>query len=115
MPFAPNTRLLYIESPSNPTMQVTDIEAACAIAHEHNCMVVVDNTFSSPYLQNPLCLGADVVLHSITKFINGHADVIGGIIVTKDPTLYKKLRKATRLDQRLVNTRKKMGRPMTTN
>ena len=96
--FRPNTRFLYIESPSNPTMQVTDIEAACAIAHEYNCLVVVDNTFSSPYLQNPLCLGADVVLHSITKFINGHADVIGGIVVTKDPTLYKKLRKT------MVNT-----------
>lgn len=89
----PNTRLVYIESPSNPAMQVTDIEAAAAIAHEHGCLVVVDNTFASPYLQNPLDLGADVVLHSVTKFINGHADVVGGIIVAKEPDLYKRLRK----------------------
>lgn len=90
----PNTKLLYIESPSNPAMQVTDIAAVSAIAHEHGCLVVVDNTFASPYLQTPLDLGADVVLHSITKFINGHADVVGGIIVAKDPAIYKRLRKA---------------------
>jgi len=96
--FRPNTKLVYIESPSNPAMQVTDIEAVSAIAHEHGCLVVVDNTFASPYLQLPLDLGADVVLHSITKFINGHADVVGGIIVSKDPVLYKRLRKA------MVNT-----------
>jgi methionine-gamma-lyase len=89
----PNTRLVYIESPSNPAMQVTDIKAAAAIAHEHGCVVVVDNTFASPYLQNPLDLGADVVLHSVTKFINGHADVVGGIIVAREPDLYKRLRK----------------------
>lgn len=89
----PNTKLVYIESPSNPAMQVTDIAAVAKIAHEHDCLVVVDNTFASPYLQNPLDLGADVVLHSITKFINGHADVVGGVIVAKDPALYKQLRK----------------------
>lgn len=94
----PNTKLVYIESPSNPAMQVTDIEAVAAIAHEDGCLVVVDNTFASPYLQTPLDLGADVVLHSITKFINGHADVVGGIIVAKDAVLYKRLRKA------MVNT-----------
>ena len=92
--FRPNTKVVYIESPSNPAMQVTDIEAVAAIAHEHGCLVVVDNTFASPYLQTPLDLGADVVLHSITKFINGHADVVGGIIVAKDAALYKRLRKA---------------------
>ncbi len=91
--FRPNTKVVYIESPSNPAMQVTDIEAVSAMAHERGCLVVVDNTFASPYLQNPLDLGADVVLHSITKFINGHADVVGGIIVAKDPALYKRLRK----------------------
>ena len=90
----PNTRLVYIESPSNPAMHVTDIEAVSAIAHENGSLVVVDNTFASPYLQNPLDLGADVVLHSITKFINGHADVVGGVIVAKDPDLHKRLRKA---------------------
>jgi methionine-gamma-lyase len=94
----PNTKLVYIESPSNPAMQVTDIEAVSAIAHENGSIVVVDNTFASPYLQNPLDLGADVVLHSITKFINGHADVVGGVIVAKDPALYKRLRKS------MVNT-----------
>lgn len=90
----PNTRLVYIETPSNPAMHVTDIEAVTAITHENGSLVVVDNTFASPYLQNPLDLGADVVLHSITKFINGHADVVGGVIVAKDPGLYKRLRKA---------------------
>jgi methionine-gamma-lyase len=90
----PNTKLVYIESPSNPAMQVTDIEGVCAMAHENGSLVVVDNTFASPYLQNPIDLGADVVLHSITKFINGHADVVGGVIVAKDPALYKRLRKA---------------------
>lgn len=92
--FRPNTRLVYIESPSNPAMQVTDIEAVAALAHERGCLVVVDNTFASPYLQTPLDLGADVVLHSMTKFINGHADVVGGMIVTKDAALYKRLRRA---------------------
>lgn len=91
--FRPNTKLMYIESPSNPAMQVTDIEAVSTLAHERSCLVVVDNTFASPYLQTPLDLGADVVLHSITKFINGHADVVGGVIVAKDPALYKRLRK----------------------
>jgi methionine-gamma-lyase len=96
--FRPNTRLVYLESPSNPAMHVTDIAAVGALAHEHGCLLVVDNTFASPYLQNPLDLGADVVLHSVTKFINGHADVIGGIIVAKAAELYKKLRKT------MVNT-----------
>jgi len=87
-----NTTVLYIETPTNPTMQLTDIEEASKIAHKHGITVVVDNTFSSPYLQNPLVLGADVVLHSITKYINGHADVVGGVIVAKEKDMYKKLR-----------------------
>ena len=90
----PNTQLLYVETPSNPTMQVTDIEQVAALAHARDCLVVVDNTFASPYLQQPLKLGADVVLHSVTKFINGHADVVGGIIVAQDMDLYKRLRQA---------------------
>ncbi len=89
----PNTKLVYVESPANPTMQVTDIAAVAKLAHDHGCLVVVDNTFASPYLQKPLELGADVVLHSITKFINGHADVVGGVIVAKDSDVYKRLRK----------------------
>ncbi len=87
-----NTTVLYIETPTNPTMQLTDIEEASKIAHQYGITVIVDNTFSSPYLQNPLVLGADVVLHSITKYINGHADIVGGVIVTKDEALYKKIR-----------------------
>ncbi len=88
----PNTKVLYIETPANPTMEITDIVACAKIAKEHNLILVVDNTFCSPYLQKPLDLGADVVLHSVTKFINGHADIVGGIIVTKGPELYKKIR-----------------------
>jgi methionine-gamma-lyase len=88
----PNTKVLYIETPANPTMEITDIAACAKIAKEHKMILVVDNTFSSPYLQKPLDLGADVVLHSITKFINGHADIVGGVIVTKEVELYKKIR-----------------------
>jgi methionine-gamma-lyase len=87
-----STRLVYVESPSNPAMQVTDIPAAAAIAHEHGSLLAVDNTFASPYLQRPLDLGADVVLHSITKFINGHADVVGGILVANDAAVCARLR-----------------------
>ncbi len=90
----PNTRLVYVESPSNPAMQVTDIAGAAEIAHAHGCLLAVDNTFASPYLQRPLDLGADIVLHSITKFINGHADVVGGVIVAKDPAVLARLRDA---------------------
>jgi len=89
----PNTKVVYIETPANPTMEVSDIAAIAKIAHEHGCVVVVDNTFASPYLQTPLDLGADVVVHSVTKFINGHADVVGGLIVAKDPALCQRLRK----------------------
>ncbi len=88
----PNTRLVYIESPSNPAMSVTDIAGAAEIAHAHGALLVVDNTFASPVLQKPLDLGADVVLHSVTKFINGHADVVGGIVVARTEELHKKIR-----------------------
>jgi methionine-gamma-lyase len=88
----PNTKMVYLESPSNPAMLVTDIRAASDIAHRHGALVVVDNTFASPYLQKPLDLGADIVFHSVTKFINGHADVVGGIIVAKSPEVGKLLR-----------------------
>lgn len=89
----PNTRLVYLETPANPTMQVCDIAAISELAHRHGCPVVVDNSFASPYLQNPLNLGADVVLHSVTKFISGHSDVLGGMLVAKDPALARQLRK----------------------
>ena len=89
----PNTKMLYLETPANPTIQLTDIKQASEIAHEHNIIVVVDNTFSSPYLQKPLDLGADIALHSLTKFINGHADIVGGALIVKDEALYKKVKK----------------------
>ena len=88
----PNTKVVYVESPSNPAMLVTDLAAVAAIAHAAGALLVVDNTFASPFLQKPLDLGADVVLHSVTKFINGHADVVGGILVARTEALYKQLR-----------------------
>jgi len=89
----PNTKLLYLETPANPTIQLTDIKKASEIAHKHNILVCVDNTFSSPYLQKPLDLDADIVLHSLTKFINGHADIVGGALIAKEENVYNKLRK----------------------
>jgi methionine-gamma-lyase len=87
-----NTKVLYIETPTNPTIMLTDIKAAVEIAHKHNIIVVVDNTFCSPALQKPLDFGADVVLHSLTKYINGHADIVGGAIITKTEEVYNKIR-----------------------
>jgi methionine-gamma-lyase len=88
----PNTRLIYIETPSNPAMHVTDLRAVAELARQHGCVLAVDNTFASPFLQRPIELGADVVLHSVTKFINGHADVVGGIIVTRTEDLHRRIR-----------------------
>ncbi len=77
----PNTKMVYVETPSNPMMDVTDITAAAEIAHRHGAILVVDNTFMSPYWQQPLALGADIVVHSTTKYLNGHSDSIGGVLV----------------------------------
>ncbi len=88
----PNTKLLYLETPANPTMGITDIVAASELAHKHNILVCVDNTFCSPYLQKPLDLGADIVLHSMTKFINGHADIVGGIVIAKTDEMFSELK-----------------------
>jgi methionine-gamma-lyase len=88
----PNTKVLYLETPANPTIEITDLKACSEIAKANNLIMVVDNTFSSPYLQRPIEYGADVVLHSLTKFINGHADIVGGIVIAKDELMYKKLR-----------------------
>jgi cystathionine beta-lyase/cystathionine gamma-synthase len=77
----PETKMVYVETPTNPMMEVTDIAAAAEIAHRRGALLVVDNTFLSPYLQRPLALGADVVVHSTTKFLNGHSDSIGGVLV----------------------------------
>lgn len=87
-----NTKLIYLETPANPTMGITDLPAICSLAKERNILVCVDNTFCSPYLQRPLEFGADIVLHSMTKFINGHADVVAGMIVTASKELYNILR-----------------------
>ncbi len=88
----PNTKIIWLESPTNPLLRVCDIEAISEIAHRHNILVVVDNTFLSPYFQNPAALGADIVVHSITKYIAGHSDVIGGAIMLNDKALYDNLK-----------------------
>jgi cystathionine beta-lyase/cystathionine gamma-synthase len=85
------TRIVWLETPTNPLMNVVDIQAAAEAAHEAGAMVVVDNTFASPYLQEPLSLGADVVLHSTTKYLGGHSDLIGGFVATSDPTVAERL------------------------
>ncbi|MCS6967534.1 MAG: cystathionine gamma-synthase [Cytophagales bacterium] len=82
--FTPQTKLLWIETPTNPLLNIIDIEHVSQIAHAHGAKVVVDNTFASPYLQNPLNLGADLVMHSVTKYIAGHSDVVMGALVTND-------------------------------
>jgi cystathionine beta-lyase/cystathionine gamma-synthase len=83
----PNTKIVYLETPTNPMMTLTDIAACSAVAHKAGALVVVDNTFCSPYLQRPIELGADVVLHSTTKFLNGHSDSVGGVVVTNSDEL----------------------------
>lgn len=88
----PNTRMIYIETPANPTMDITDLEEVVKIAKEHDLVTIADNTFCSPYLQKPLDYGFDAVFHSITKFLNGHADIVGGIIVTKEKKMHDILR-----------------------
>ncbi len=90
----PNTKVIYVETPANPTIGITDLKAVSKIAKENDCIFVVDNTFCSPYLQKPLDLGADISFHSLTKFINGHADIVGGMIVCKEEKLYKKVKSA---------------------
>lgn len=86
------TRVVFVETPANPTLAVTDIALAAEIAHEAGALLVVDNTFMSPVLQKPLRLGADVVVHSVTKFLNGHSDVVGGILVFRDAELMARVR-----------------------
>lgn len=88
-----NTKLVYLETPANPTLKLTDLAACAEIAHANGALAVVDNTFASPYLQNPLDLGCDIVLHSMTKFINGHTDVVAGMVVAKEPEILERLRK----------------------
>ena len=87
-----STRMVWLESPTNPLLRIVDIDAVSEVAHSHGAMVCVDNTFATPYLQQPLHLGADVVVHSSTKYIGGHSDVVGGAIMTNNHDLEKQLR-----------------------
>lgn len=86
-----NTKLVWLETPTNPTMQIMDIEAAASICKKHKLILAVDNTFASPYLQNPLSLGADIAMHSVTKYLGGHSDVVMGALVMNDKDLYDRL------------------------
>jgi cystathionine gamma-lyase len=90
--FKPNTKLLWMESPTNPMLKILDLRKLCALARAKGARAVVDNTFMSPYFQRPLALGADIVVHSITKYMNGHSDVVGGVLATSDDALYADLR-----------------------
>jgi cystathionine beta-lyase/cystathionine gamma-synthase len=87
----PHTKMVFIETPTNPTMRLTDIAATAAITREFGIKLVVDNTFTSPYLQQPLKLGADIVLHSTTKYLNGHSDSVGGVVVLNDSATAEKI------------------------
>ena len=86
-----NTKVIWAETPTNPTMQIADIQALSSIAKKHNILMVADNTFASPYLQQPLDLGADIVMHSVTKYIGGHSDVVMGALITNSDDLHEKL------------------------
>ena len=86
-----NTKLIWVETPTNPMMNIIDVKKVCDLAHENNILVGVDNTFATPYLQNPLALGADVVMHSVTKYLGGHSDVIMGALVTNDDKIAEEI------------------------
>jgi cystathionine gamma-lyase/cystathionine beta-lyase len=86
-----NTKMIWAETPTNPTMQIIDIEACAKIAKEHKLILAVDNTFASPYLQNPLALGADIVMHSVTKYLGGHSDVVMGALIMNDDSLFERI------------------------
>jgi cystathionine gamma-synthase len=88
----PETRMVWVETPANPTLSIVDIAATCAVAHARGAKVVVDNTFATPYLQRPLSLGADAVVHSTTKYLGGHSDVVGGFVALNDDELAERLR-----------------------
>jgi len=89
--FQPSTKIVWIETPTNPTLKIFDIKEISMLSHKNNAISVVDNTFASPYFQKPLLLGADIVVHSTTKYINGHSDIIGGAVILNDEVLYKKV------------------------
>lgn len=87
----PNTKVVWAETPTNPTLRICDIEGIARLTKERKALLVVDNTFFTPYLQNPLDLGADIVVHSITKYIGGHSDVVMGALMLNDKELYDRL------------------------
>ena len=89
----PSTKMIYVETPMNPSMKITDIAGAAEIAKKHGVLLVVDNTFAGPYLQRPIELGADIAIQSLTKSMNGHADVVGGIAVTKTEELFNRVKR----------------------
>lgn len=89
----PNTKVIYMETPSNPTLGITDIKAVVQLAKENGCLTFLDNTFMTPALRRPLDLGVDIVLHSATKFLSGHSDVLSGLVAVKDEELGKRLYK----------------------
>lgn len=89
--FSPSTKMVWIETPTNPTLKIFDIEAISEICHKKNALVIVDNTFLSPYFQKPLKMGANIVVHSTTKYINGHSDLIGGAVILDSKELYEKI------------------------
>ena len=88
----PHTKMIWLETPTNPLLGLIDIQSVAALAHQKNLLVVVDNTFASPYFQQPLKLGADIVVHSTTKYINGHSDIIGGALVTSNEEVYQAIK-----------------------
>jgi cystathionine gamma-lyase len=92
IPFQENTKLIWLETPTNPTLKLTDISMVATKAKKQQCLLAVDNTFCSPYFQTPLDLGADIVVHSVTKYIGGHSDVVLGVVCTNMEALYNKLR-----------------------
>jgi cystathionine beta-lyase/cystathionine gamma-synthase len=87
-----NTKMIFIETPTNPTMEITDLHAIAKMAHQHRLLVACDNTFATPYLQRPLDHGIDIVVHSLTKYLNGHSDMLGGIVVTNNAKVAERLR-----------------------
>ncbi len=88
----PNTKIIYVETPTNPMLNITDLKGVATIAKKNDLISVCDNTFMSPYFQNPLAFGIDIVIHSTTKYLNGHSDIIGGMLITSDEKIYERLR-----------------------
>lgn len=89
----PNTKAFYLETPSNPLLKITDIKEVVKIAKKHNLLTIIDNTFMTPQYQNPICMGVDIVIHSATKFLNGHSDVVLGLVVTDNEQIFKQMKK----------------------